>query len=340
MKNANLNIKTATAKLVKDLPDRARDVLIGRFGLDGKNPQTLEAIGKKYGITRERVRQIEAHGLSKLRTSPAIAHAAPIFDWLKSQVDAHAGVIGEEYFLGQVLKNNAHENHVRFFTELGDDFDKGKETDDLRSHIVTDKNAPQKIKKALEALHASLDEEPLTQEEMTVRLASYVEGEDAKNLPENVLTSWLHLSKHFAQNNLGEWGLASSPNIKPRGMRDLAYLVMKKHGSPLHFREVSKRIKDTTGKKAHEQTVHNELIKDKRFVLVGRGMYALSEWGYKKGVVRDVIASVLKSEGPLSKDQLIKKVLQERYVKENTILINLQDKKYFKKLTDGTFALA
>lgn len=341
MKNANFNIKTATHKLVKDLPDRARDVLVSRFGLDGKKPQTLEAIGKKYGITRERVRQIEVHGLSKLRTSSsAMAHVAPIFGWLKDQIDGHVGVVGEEYFIKQILQNPAHENHVRFFTELGEDFDKGKETDDLYNHIITDKNAPQKIKKALESLHTRLDEDPLTEEEMTVRLASCVEEGDGKNIPANVLVSWLHLSKRLAKNNLGEWGLVSSPNIRPRGVRDLAYLVMKKHGSPLHFREVSKRIKDTTGQPAHEQTVHNELIKDNRFVLVGRGMYALSEWGYKKGVVRDVIRLVLKAEGPLLKEDLIKKVLQERYVKENTILINLQDKKYFKKLADGTFAAA
>ena len=77
--------------------------------------------------------------------------------------------------------------------------------------------------------------------------------------------------------------------------------------------------------------MHNELIKDQRFVLVGRGIYALAEWGYAKGVVRDVIRDLLAKHGPLTKDEIMDKVLKERYVKENTILVNLQNPKFFKK---------
>ena len=114
-------------------------------------------------------------------------------------------------------------------------------------------------------------------------------------------------------------------------VRDYAYLIIRKHGSPIHFREVANLIEKTFKKRAHFATTHNELIKDARFVLVGRGLYALSEWGYEKGVVKDVIASILKKEGPMAKDEIIKKVLKERYVKENTVLVNLQNPKFFKK---------
>ena len=122
-------------------------------------------------------------------------------------------------------------------------------------------------------------------------------------------------------------------------MRDLAYLVMRRHGSPMHFREVAGSIKQFLKEKAHDQTVHNELIKDRRFVLVGRGLYALNEWGYQPGVVRDVIRAVIAKHGPLTKDELIKKVREERHVKDNTILINLHNKKHFKKSMDGRFNL-
>ncbi|MBR2678411.1 MAG: sigma-70 family RNA polymerase sigma factor [Bacilli bacterium] len=47
--------------------ERTKTILIERFGLDGKDPRTLEQLGKKFGITRERVRQIEAKGLRKMR---------------------------------------------------------------------------------------------------------------------------------------------------------------------------------------------------------------------------------------------------------------------------------
>jgi hypothetical protein len=122
-------------------------------------------------------------------------------------------------------------------------------------------------------------------------------------------------------------------------MRDFAFLVLRKHGSPIHFKEVAKSIERIFGRKAHVATTHNELIKDPRFILVGRGLYALAEWGYMSGVVRDVIRKILEKNGPLTKEEIVSKVLKERYVKENTILVNLQNAKFFKKEKDGRYSL-
>ena len=122
-------------------------------------------------------------------------------------------------------------------------------------------------------------------------------------------------------------------------MRDYAFLVLRRHGSPIHFRDVAKLITQLFGKKAHVATTHNELIKDSRFVLVGRGLYALSEWGYVSGVVRDVIRKILEKNGPLTKEEVIDKVLKERYVKENTIIVNLQNQKHFKKDKEGKYSV-
>jgi hypothetical protein len=105
----------------------------------------------------------------------------------------------------------------------------------------------------------------------------------------------------------------------------------------MHFSEVAKTIGSLFEKKAHVATCHNELIKDKRFVLVGRGLYALSEWGYSTGVVKDVIADVLKVNGPLTREEVIDKVRNERYVKDNTIVVNLQDASLFKRGKDGKY---
>jgi DNA-directed RNA polymerase delta subunit len=122
-------------------------------------------------------------------------------------------------------------------------------------------------------------------------------------------------------------------------MRDYAFLVIRKHGSPIHFREVAKQITQVFKKKAHVATTHNELIKDPRFVLVGRGLYALKEWGYMSGVVRDVIKKIIEKNGPLTKEEIIAKVLKERYVKDNTIMVNLQNQKHFKKDKDGKYSI-
>ena len=139
---------------------------------------------------------------------------------------------------------------------------------------------------------------------------------------------------------MGEWGVAQSPNVRAKGMRDYAYLTIKRHGSPMHFTEVARTISDLFDRKAHVATCHNELIKDSRFVLVGRGLYALSEWGYSAGVVKDVIQEILKKYGPLTRSEIIERVRKERYVKDNTILVNLQDSKLFGRDDKGRYVSA
>jgi hypothetical protein len=160
-----------------------------------------------------------------------------------------------------------------------------------------------------------------------------------KHRNNEILRRWLSISKSIGKNPLGEWGPATSPNVKTKGVRDFAYLAVKKHGSPLHFREVAALIEKMFKRAAHVATTHNELIKDSRFVLVGRGMYALREWGYTQGVVRDVIREALRKSGPMTKEQIIEKVLKERHVKPGTIIVNLQNQKYFKRGKDGRFSL-
>ncbi len=68
-------------------------------------------------------------------------------------------------------------------------------------------------------------------------------------------------------------------------------------------------------------------------------MYALSEWGYKAGIARDVIKDILKREGPLTKEEVALKVMKERYFKKNTILVNLANSKYFKKNKTGLYSI-
>ncbi|MEK7531593.1 MAG: hypothetical protein AAB545_01565, partial [Patescibacteria group bacterium] len=151
---------------------------------------------------------------------------------------------------------------------------------------------------------------------------------------------WLSLSKRLGRNPLGEWGVFTSPNIKVKGMRDFAYLAIRRHGSPMHFTEVARTIQELFDREAHVATCHNELIKDARFVLIGRGLYALKEWGYSPGIVRDVIRELIKKEGPLTKEEILSKVLKERYVKQNTVLVNLQNNSYFRRAKDGKYHVA
>ncbi|MEK9174207.1 MAG: HTH domain-containing protein, partial [Patescibacteria group bacterium] len=152
--------------------------------------------------------------------------------------------------------------------------------------------------------------------------------------------NFLTVAKDVKQNVFGRWGLATWSDIKPRGTREKAYLVLKTGGKPLHFREIARLIDEhglhTKKRQSHPQTVHNELIKDKRFVLVGRGIYALSEWGYKKGTVKEVIEEILAAATkPLAREEILEQVLKVRQVKKSTIIINLNT--FFERVAKNTY---
>src|SRR5260370_20188956 len=63
----NLNLKEKTASVLKTLTPREEKVIKMRFGLDDGSEHTLEEVGQSFAVTRERIRQIEAKALRKLR---------------------------------------------------------------------------------------------------------------------------------------------------------------------------------------------------------------------------------------------------------------------------------
>lgn len=138
------------------------------------------------------------------------------------------------------------------------------------------------------------------------------------------------------------WGLTKWPSVNPRNIRDKIYVVLKENGQPMHFSEIARQVKSQNFHRNNvtEQAIHNELIKDDRFVLIGRGIYALAENGYKKGSITDVIAELLRQNGPMYRDDIVREVLKSRQVRETTILLNLQSKPQFKRVAKNQYALA
>ena len=331
--------KQSTRRLLAVLPDRAHEVLVSRYGL-GKSTEkmTLDAIGKKYGITRERIRQIENYALANIRKSDAYKVEKAVFTELENLIHSLGGIVVEEDFLGHVSKDASLHNHINFLLVIGDSFKKRKEDEEFKHRWHVNEPLAKQVEESLRKLYSGLNSQDLLPEsEMVNKFFAHLEEVSEKYKNQEVVRRWLALSKSVGKNAIGEWGVSSSPNVKTKGMRDYAFLVIRKHGSPIHFKEVARQISTIFKKKAHVATTHNELIKDPRFVLVGRGLYALAEWGYMSGVVKDVIKKVIEKNGPLTKEEIIDKVLKERYVKENTIMVNLQNQKYFKKDKEGRY---
>ncbi len=345
-------------ELLENIPnDRTRDVVARRFGLKEGRRHTLEAIGKNYGITRERVRQIEENGLAHLKTPKVKEKIQPIFKAVKEHLAEHGEFKREDRLYDDLayvcypVKEIERMKEAKNFSDLsrcqsafyliltlGDDFNRLPENDNFYSTWNVNKDSFKTAKKTIDSLvrHLNVKKEVLGKNELlSAARAIFPE------LSDKAIYSYIDASKHIEQNSLGSYGLANWPEINPRGVKDKAFIILKNEGKPLHFSEVTDRINKVLSSKrqAYVQTVHNELIKDKRFVLVGRGLYALAQWGYEPGTVSETITRTLKAEGPLNKEELINKILQKRLVKENTILINLQNRKLFVRDEEGKYAV-
>jgi len=310
--------------LIKDLPQRQKEVISRRFGLKTGQKETLEAIGKDYGITRERVRQIEEDGFSRLE--PKIGQLQKTFQYFTNQLK-NFGDLKKEDTLLQNLGGRRFQSQVCFLLTLGPNFKKVGESDELYSLWTINQNSLVLAKKVIDSFYSQLKKinRPLSLKDYpppaTLALSSNRQA----------LLAYLEISKKIQKNPEDLFGLKGWPEINPRGVKDKAYLVFKKTQKPLHFNQVAEFIDG-----ALPQTVHNELIRDERFVLVGRGIYALREWGYEPGQVKDVIFKILKKAGkPLTKEEVLQEVLQQRLVKANTVLLNLSNKKYFLRASQG-----
>lgn len=333
--------KSVTKELLAELPERSRRVLTDRFGLSGKGERrTLDAIGREYGITRERIRQIENHGLASVRESDAYAALSASLEELKHAIQTLGGVLAEQQIIHEVAKTPSDENHLVFLLTVSHHFNDRRETNDFHARWHVDEQLAESVESALEGLYDSLESDRLVpHDEFITLFGRHLKQAGVKNKPDDVLERWLGISKRIGKNPLGEWGKTESPHVRIKNTRDFAYLTLKRHGSPMHFTEVAKGIEKLFGRETHPATTHNELIKDGRFVLVGRGLYALKEWGYEPGVVRDVIKGILEREGPLTREEIVDRVKRERYVKDATIAVNLQNGT-FARTPDGRYSVS
>ncbi len=338
----NFNYQKICANLLNDLPQRTKDVIEARFGLKTGEKKTLEAIGKNYGITRERVRQKVEEGYLKIH--PKIKNYQKVFEYFNDTLKSF-GDLKKEDILLSYLGGEKSQNQIYFLLILDKNCDRISEDKDFYSFWTRKKESIELAKKVVnfalnkfqnEKKPLFLDELYRTQKENIIKVLD-------KKINKNTLYSYLEISKRIQKNPYDQLGLKEWPEINPHGTKEKAYLVLSKEGKPLHFTQVADQIEKLpfpSQRKTHLATVHNELIKDQRFVLIGRGLYALKEWGYESGVVKDIILKILRGENkPLSKEEIIERVLKQRVVKENTILLNLHDKDAFLRDLTGKYTI-
>ena len=320
--------------------EREREIIARRFGLNDRK-ETLEQIGELLGITRERVRQLEKAVVARLKSqaeSGQLPHIAMVQDAMLEHLGNMGSIARLTDLTAKLSKENSRVDQARvsFLAQLSPKLVVIDDNDHYYHSVgISGVHDEKTIKKQVEKIIAAVKQigEPAPIEE----IAKAAKTDSTKHAAALASTS-----KALATLN-GRWGLIKWPMVNPKNIRDKIYVILKEHGKHMHFNEIAAAIKksDFKRKDVTTQAIHNELIKDKRFVLIGRGIYALKEWGYEKGTVADIITEVLKkSKQPLHRDEIVKLVLKSRYVKETTILLNLQGKPQFKRVAKATYALA
>jgi len=319
--------------------DREREIISRRFGLFDRK-ETLEQIGELLGITRERVRQLEKSVVARLKTATEqgdLKHMAEVELALSAKLESMGTVARVSDLSAALTEENSRteQSRIAFLASLCPSLAVVEDNDHffyaVGLHRVRDeKTIRATVGQILDAVKRM--GKPASIEE----IAGAVSIADSEQ--ERALAS---ISKDLATLN-GRWGLVKWPMVNPKNIRDKIYVILYENGKHMHFNEIAESIKasDFKRKDVTVQAIHNELIKDKRFVLIGRGIYALKEWGYAKGTVADIISEVLREAGePLHRDEIVKRVLKSRFVKETTILLNLQGKAQFKRVAKATYIL-
>lgn len=333
----NLEFFAVAMNLLAELPERAQKIFKQRFGLSGDfSVETLDKIGSDHRVTRERVRQIITDYKKHVAKKCEDDEFRKIEDKLIFTIENNCGIIKEEHAISRLnpKKSPKEENALRFLVECSKKIETVFERALVEKSWIISRETLTQTKEIIVEAEAILQKEKktLTSDELAQKLSVRF-----PNYSPKVLLNFLESSAQIKSNKFKRWGLNHWPEISPKGSREKIYLVLKEEGKPLHFTQIAKLIdKHQLGeKKAHPQTIHNELIKDKRFILIGRGIYALAEWGYYKGAIKDVLRDILKKHGkPMKREAIIEEVLKVRKVKKTTITINLNNTKLFNRVGD------
>ena len=321
--------------------EREREIITRRFGLFDRR-ETLEQIGELLGITRERVRQLEKAILIRLKIAadegkvPAIHEVERLIIRDLSENGRVGRVQDIASRLVGAIPTAETKAHIAFVAELSPKLTSISENDNYFQGVgIVENGDEKKVRAQVDEIVKTIKKhgEPIDIETL--------HGMLTQESPSQV-RALASLSKLLASLK-DVWGLVKWPTVNPKNIRDKIYVILADNGKPMHFSDIAGHIKDSDFKRKDvtTQAIHNELIKDKRFVLIGRGIYALDSWGYSKGTVSDIITKVLKKAGePLHRDEIVKRVLKSRQVKETTILLNLQSKSEFKRVAKATYTLA
>ncbi len=336
-------VKELISNLLILLSPKEKHIIEDRYTLNNRPHATLEKIGQEFGVTRERIRQIEKNALKKLARNVGNTRLNAFNQYANTVIQKYEGVILEGKLASEILSlvNDPKAVNVASLIlsmELDPNLEKVPNTINYYPYFKLKTIEQQEIMNVCEQTISYLGNK--NNPENADSIVAALEKQTGKKFSKQFILSCLELDRRIKIVKKGI-GLASWRNINPRTLSDKIHYILNEIQKPMHYVEISNRIAEAhfDQKVINVQAVHNELIRDNSFVLIGRGIYALRKWGYEDGTVSDVIAGILKEKGPIARDQIIAEVLKKRQVKRITILLNLKNKPIFERVGRDAYGL-
>jgi len=255
--------------------DRAKRVVVGRYGLGSSKRKTLAELGNEYSLTRERVRQIQVAALKAIHDEikehkEAVKFLKTMERYLKDVGRIRReDLIAEDFNIGLGGKEDvgALSNKLHFLTDAlkWPHVEAGNEN----WHVTwySDKDSYENAKKLVAELLKTKDHDY----DKFLKYAG-----DKFDMPEPQIMNHLLISKRFGVGPYGDMGADHWVRVNPKTVRDKIYIILDRSDEPMHFANIATTVNELSNKKRAAATVHNELIKDPRFVLVGRGTYTIN----------------------------------------------------------------
>lgn len=344
--STKINLLQILEEIFLVLTPKEKEVIIKRFSLDNKPKQTLERIGQHFSVTRERIRQIEKIALGKLRRTVRNTRLNLINEISSEIMKENGGVMLQKRLVAEIINKISSSQDtdkyiIKLALHINADLEKVEKNNTVHPYWKAKEIDEKDIEKILQTGVKLLKKTKEVQDAQKLAAAIKQEQKGKVEAVDIMIISALEVDKRIKKTPEG-FGLMEWRHINPRSIRDKAYIVLKKANKPLHFVEIANRITEAgfDKKVVTTQAVHNELIRYDQFVLVGRGLYALKEWGYSDGTVADVIENLLKKKSPMTKQEIIEGVLKQRQVKKGTISLNLQKNPQFVRVGRAVYKLS
>jgi hypothetical protein len=357
LQSAVVGVKQFVDDMLAGLPERQRNVLADRYGLWDGIAETLQDIGDKLGLTRERIRQIEAKALKRIHR--LYAHGK-IRTYVCNSIRLHFssnqpktyGVFTQDEAIA-ALANGCSSEEAGLAVEFLQDI-VGTQASLFASDLIepevgvycVDETTARSYLEMLRLIEASLEsrEKPLTEglllKDITSRAGDSLTA-DQLTLARRVL----NVSSRVSRLRNGTIALSQWTEFHIHNAASLTEAALRLLGTPTHFREIAAKVSSVfgEGQALNESTIHQALLTNRKaFVWVKNGTYGLTAWGLKKPpFIKDRLVELLSATGyPLPFWHLEQKVLEVCNCKQESVRMTLDlNPRLFTKFAGDQYGL-